>query len=147
MKSLRSLLLPAVLGAALIVPVAVVAQQADQAQAPAAQSRGQWQGHRGGRHGFMGMLRGVNLSDGQKTQIQQIVQQFRQSHPRDAQTDPQARRQAFEQLRQQVMNVLTPQQRAQVQQNMQQMRQEREQRGDGDGDAAPAPQPSDAPLD
>jgi Spy/CpxP family protein refolding chaperone len=77
----------------------------------------------------MRMLRGVTLTEQQKTQIRQIRSQFRRSHPRGSQTDPQARRQAREQLRQQIMNVLTPAQRAQVQQNMLRMRQERNQNG------------------
>jgi Spy/CpxP family protein refolding chaperone len=105
-----------------MAPIAACAQQANQPPAPGtqAQSPGQWQGRHGrhGRHGFMRMMRGVNLSDQQKTQIRQIVQQFRQSHPRGSRTDPQARRQAREQLRRQIMNVLTPAQRSQVQKNL-----------------------------
>jgi Spy/CpxP family protein refolding chaperone len=132
-KTLRSFLLPAALSLTLIAPIAAGAQQATQAPsqgAPAAQTQrqGAWQGHRG-RHGFMRMLRGVTLTEQQKTQIRQIRSQFRRSHPRGSQTDPQARRQAREQLRQQIMNVLTPAQRAQVQQNMLRMRQERNQNG------------------
>ncbi len=92
----------------------------------------------------MGMLRGVNLSDQQKTQLKQIMQQFRQAHPKGSQTDPQARRTAHEQLRQQLMNVLTPQQRAQVQANMQQMRERRQHRGNGG--QYPAPQPTSSPI-
>jgi len=131
-KSLRSLLLPAALGVALIAPVAVFAQQAAQSPAPGSysQGHGQWQGH---HRGFMGALRGVNLSDSQKAQIKQIMQQFRQAHPEGSMTDPQARRQARQQLMQQVMNVLTPQQRTQVQQNIQQMRQQYQQQPGGDG--------------
>jgi Spy/CpxP family protein refolding chaperone len=126
---------------ALIAPVAVFAQQAAQAPAPAASAQDQWQGqHRGGHHGFMRMLRGVNLSDSQKAQIHQIMQQFHQAHPEGSLTDPQARRQAHQQLMQQVMNVLTPQQRAQVQQNMQQMRERFQQEHDGDETPA-TPQP------
>jgi Spy/CpxP family protein refolding chaperone len=84
------------------------------------------------------MLRGVDLSDAQRSQIKQIVQQFRQAHPKGSFTDPQARRQAHQQLMQQIMGVLTPQQRAQVQQNMQQMRQHRQhQEADGDGQPQP----------
>ncbi len=137
MKSLRSLLLPAALGVALIAPVAVFAQQAAQSPAPGAysQGQGQWHGH---HRGFMGALHGVNLSDSQKAQIKQIMQQFRQAHPEGSMTDPQARRQARQQLMQQVMNVLTPQQRTQVQQNIQQMRQQHQQQPGGD-DGHPQP--------
>jgi Spy/CpxP family protein refolding chaperone len=115
----RSVLLPVALAAAVIVPVATFAQQAQQPASTAA-PQGQWQGrhHRGG---MMRMLRDLNLSDQQKTQIRQIVQQFRQSHAQGERPDALSR----EQLRTQIMNVLTPEQRAQYQAKMQQMRQER----------------------
>lgn len=138
MKSLKSFLLPAALGVALIAPVAVFAQQDGQAPAPGTFSQGQWQGSRqGGHHGFMRVLQGVDLSDSQRAQIKQIVQNFRQSHPEDGTTDPQARRQAREQLMKQIMGVLTPQQRTQVQQNLQQMRQRWQQRQQNEGDGQP----------
>jgi periplasmic protein CpxP/Spy len=139
-KNLRSFLLPAVLGAALIAPVAVFAQQANQVPAPAQQqTQGQWQGHRHGGHRFMRMLKGVNLSDQQKTQMRQLMQQFRQAHPEGSPPDRQAR----EQLHQQMLNILTPQQRAQVQQNMQQMRERRQQ----DRGNQPSPEASESPQD
>ena len=73
-----------------------------------------------------GALRGVNLSDQQKTQIKQIMDQFRQAHPRGSAPDPQAR----QQLRQQIMNVLTTDQQAQVKANFQQMRQRHQEQGE-----------------
>lgn len=92
----------------------------------------------------MHMMRGVNLTDQQKAQIRQIMQQFRQAHPRGSQMDQTARRQAHQQLHRQLMNVLTPQQRAQVQQNIEQMRLRRQQRG---GDRSwPSPRPSASPT-
>lgn len=123
MSILRSVLIPAVLAAAVIVPVAVFAQQA-QAPAAAATPQGQRQGHSHHRGGMMRGLRELNLTDQQKTQIHQIVQQFRQSHPQGERPDAQAR----QQLRDQIMNVLTPQQRSQYQANLQKMRAERRQR-------------------
>lgn len=122
MKSLRSLIVPAAAAAALIIPVAVFAQQAPPAPSTAASPGGQrWQGS-GHRHGggMMRMFRSLNLTQQQQSQIQQIVQQFRQSHPEGSQPDPQAR----QQMRTQIMNVLTPQQQAQLKQRMEQMRQE-----------------------
>lgn len=86
------------------------------------------------------MLRGVNLSDQQKSQMKQLMQQFRQAHPAGSPPDRQAR----EQLHQQMLNILTPQQRAQVQQNMQQMRQRWQQQRPG-GQEAPNPEPSESP--
>jgi Spy/CpxP family protein refolding chaperone len=119
------------MAAALIVPAAVLAQQApDPSTSPAAGQ--QWQReHHGG--GMMRMFRDLNLSDQQKTQIQQIMQQYRQAHPRGSAPDPQARKQ----MRDQIMNVLTPQQRTQLQQEMQRFRQEHE----GEGGAPATPQP------
>jgi Spy/CpxP family protein refolding chaperone len=66
------------------------------------------------------------------------VQQYRQAHPRGSQPDPQAR----QQLQQQIMNILTPQQRQQAQANMEKMKQEREQRGEMNGPPAASPSPS-----
>lgn len=119
MAILRNLLVPAAFAAAIMVPAASFAQESGTPGPGSTQSQGQWQGqghHRGG--GMMRMMRDLNLSDQQKTQIQQIMQQFRQSHPQGERPDAQAR----EQLRNQIMNVLTPQQRTELQAKMQQMR-------------------------
>jgi Spy/CpxP family protein refolding chaperone len=105
---------------ALAAPAVVLAQQAGPATAPAAGQ--QWQGH---SHGMMRMMQNLNLSDAQKSQIQQIMQKFRQSHAQGVRPT-QAER---DQVHQQVMNVLTPAQRTQFQQNLQQMRREHEDRG------------------
>lgn len=134
MKVLRNILMPAAVAVSLILPAGAFAQQA---AAPAAGPTQQWQGHRHG--GFMRMFESLNLSAQQKSQIQQIMQQYRQAHPRGSQPDPQAR----QQMRQQVMNVLTPQQRTQLQQKMQQMRQEHER--DNDGAGQPQPQATTRP--
>jgi Spy/CpxP family protein refolding chaperone len=76
-------------------------------------------GYGGGHHGGMGRaLEGINLSDQQKAKVGQVMQQYRQSHPPGSSPDPQARRQ----LRQQILDVLTPSQQAQYQQNLQRLR-------------------------
>lgn len=126
--------------AALLAPVAAFAQQAAPAPAPAVRQgpMHRFGRHRHGHHGFM--MRGVNLNAQQKAQIKQIMQNFRQAHPRGTKMDPQARRTAHQQLRAQIMNVLTPQQRTQVQQNIQQMRQRRqEMRARRAAEPSPAP--------
>ena len=114
---LRSLIVPAVLAAALIAPAGAFAQQqtSQPANAPAA---GQWEGHGHHHGGMMRMMRGLNLTDAQKAQLKQIHEQFRQSHPATAGQRPDP--QAMKQLRDQMMNVLTPQQRAKLQTEMQQ---------------------------
>lgn len=148
MKSLRSFVIPLALGAALLAPVAVFAQQAAPAPANAQQSQGVYQGPMRGarhhrRHGFMRLMRGVTLSDQQKSQMKQVMQQFRQAHPRGSLKTAAERKQAHQQLRAQMMNILTPQQRTQVQQNMQQMRARWAQRH---GQGAPNPQASPQPA-
>ena len=129
MTIVRSLLIPAALAAAIIVPAGAFAQQSAQQPTATAPTHGQWEGrHRHG--GMMGMMRDLNLTDAQKTQIQQIFKQFRDSRTPGERPDAQARAQ----LHEKIMSVLTPQQRTQLQAKMQQMRQERDER------AEPAPE-------
>jgi Spy/CpxP family protein refolding chaperone len=136
-KSLRSFIVPAAAAVALIVPVAVFAQQAPPAPSGAASPGAQpWQGGHRHRGGMMRMFRSLNLSQQQQTQIQQIMQQFRQSHPEGSPPDRQAR----EQMRSQIMNVLTPEQQAQLKQRMEQMRQERMQREGSEPEPDSTPQ-------
>jgi Spy/CpxP family protein refolding chaperone len=117
--SIRNVLIPAAFAVAVMVPAVSFAQQ-EQTPAGTAAPQGQWHGQRRHHGGMMHMMRDLNLSDQQKTQIRQIMQQFRQSH-QGQRPDAQAR----EQLRGQIMNVLTPQQRMQFQAKMQQMRERR----------------------
>jgi Spy/CpxP family protein refolding chaperone len=128
-----SLLLTAALALSIAAPLAAFAQQAPPADAP---SPGAHMHHHG--YGFMHGMHGVNLSDQQKTQIHQLVQQYRQSHPEGSQPDPAARKQ----LRTQIMNVLTPAQQAQVKANMEKMRAEHEH---GEQSESPAPAPQTTP--
>ncbi|MDE2482899.1 MAG: hypothetical protein KGN02_12000 [bacterium] len=65
-------------------------------------------------HGLMGALRGVSISDTQRSQIHDDITQFRQAHPKGSAPDPQARKA----LREQIMNVLTPDQQTQVKANL-----------------------------
>jgi Spy/CpxP family protein refolding chaperone len=52
--------------------------------------------------------RSLNLSEHQRAQIRQLVAQYRAAHPRGSAFDPQARAQ----LRKEILAILTPQQRA-----------------------------------
>jgi Spy/CpxP family protein refolding chaperone len=101
------------LATALAVPVAGFAQ-GQPSPAPLGQS-GQGQRHHGG-FGFMRAMRGLNLSAQQQSQIQQLVQQYRQAHPKGSTPDPQSRKD----LRTKVMAVLTPAQQAQLKTQMEQ---------------------------
>lgn len=129
---LSPFLLSGALAVAIGLPIVGCAQQA-----PAQSQPGASQGAYGHHHGGMRWMQGLNLSDQQKQQIQTLMQQYRQAHPRGSQPDPQARKQ----LQQQVMNVLTPEQRTQAQANMEKMRQEREEQGGPNG-APPSPTPA-----
>lgn len=104
MFSIRRAVTGLALAGAIAVPAAAFAQQA--APQPDAQT-GQHERHRGG---FMHRFADLNLSDQQKTQIQQIMQNFRQSRQQGERPDPQA----MQQLRDQINAVLTPDQRAKL---------------------------------
>jgi Spy/CpxP family protein refolding chaperone len=80
------------------------------------QQQAQWKQHMQSWHG-RGAMRGITLSDQQKSQIKTLVEQFRQGHPSGTAIDPQSR----QELQQQILKVLTPQQQTQYQQNLQQM--------------------------
>src|SRR5215469_13721536 len=114
---LSPFLLSGALAIAIGLPVAGCAQQSPAQSQPGAQQQGAFGHHRGG----MRFLQGVNLSDQQKQQIKTIMDQYRQAHPAGSQPDPNARKQ----MRDQIMNVLTPDQRTQVQANMEKAKQQR----------------------
>ncbi len=133
MFSFRSLLVPAALATALAVPAIGFAQT--QPSAAQLQQPVQGQRHRGG-FGFMREMRSLNLSTQQQSQIKQLMQQYRQAHPRGSAQDPQARKD----LRTKIMAVLTPAQQVQLKSK----RQQREaQSGRGrNRDRSPRPSPS-----
>ncbi len=117
--SIRATLALAAVAAA-VYPALGVAQVAQtQPAAVVTPAPGQRQGHR--HAGFMAAMRGISLSDQQKAQIKQLMTQYRQAHPKGSSPDRQARRQ----LHEQVLGVLTPQQRTQFNANLAQMRAQR----------------------
>ncbi len=124
------MLVPAALATALAVPVIGFAQVQP---SPAPLQQGQR--HHGG---FMREMRSLNLSPQQQSQIQQLVQQYRQAHPRGSAPDRQARKE----LRTKIMAVLTPAQQAQLKTEMQQ-RESQSGRG-RNSDRFPQPSPSPA---
>jgi Spy/CpxP family protein refolding chaperone len=106
MKHVRPLLLAlAAMSAAL--PLAASAQQ----QPPSGAGS-----HHG--HPFMKAMRELNLTDAQKSQMRQLISQYREAHPKGSTPDPAARRQ----LRTQLRNILTPQQQAQLKEDIRAMR-------------------------
>jgi Spy/CpxP family protein refolding chaperone len=73
----------------------------------------------GHRHlAFGWMSKELNLTAQQRANMRQLMQQYRQEHPRGNTFDLQARRQ----LHQQMLAILTPQQRSQLKQMFQRMR-------------------------
>ncbi len=135
---LSPIFLSGALAVAMGLPIVGCAQQTP-AQTPASSPLSR-EHHRGG---MMRMFRGINLSDQQRTQIQQIMQQYRQQHPKGSQPDPNARKA----MRQQVMSVLTPDQQTQVKANMAKMRASRAQsQGNPNSNVFPAqPAPTSSP--
>ena len=130
----------AALAVAITVPgAAAFAQQP--AAAPSAPAQTTPEG--GHRHGGMmrRAFRGITLTDAQKQQIQQIVQQQHQAMQNQTQPpDPATRRANQEKLRSQIEAVLTPAQRTQFEQNLKSMHNHEGQGAEGrPGGAAPAP--------
>lgn len=101
----------AALLAALTMPIAVSAQAT---QPPAA---GQTQTHQATYeyHRWTKRLANINLSSSQQQQVQHLLDQFASSHPEGSPRDPAGARA----LHEQILNVLTPQQQTQYQQEMQ----------------------------
>ncbi|HEV7180710.1 MAG TPA: Spy/CpxP family protein refolding chaperone [Candidatus Baltobacteraceae bacterium] len=129
------ILLSGALALAVALPVAGFAQQTP-AQPPAGAPAA---GHHH-NHG-MRMFRGLNLSDQQKAQLQQIRDQYRQSHPEGSAPDRASRKAMHDQM----MNVLTPAQQAQLKTNMAQMREHRPAGTGPNGTFAPEPSPTSSP--
>jgi Spy/CpxP family protein refolding chaperone len=87
------------------------AQSANQGAVPAVAQPGTMHSWGSRAHfEFERMMSGLNLSDRQRAQIHQLVQQYRQAHPRGSVPDLKARRE----LHQQILAVLTPQQQAKL---------------------------------
>jgi Spy/CpxP family protein refolding chaperone len=135
------------LACSLVVPIAGLAQVTPAPNATSANATPPpgSPGQRHGRHGmFMEAMKGITLSDPQKTQIQQLIEAFRQQHPRGSPRDPQAMKQFHDAL----LNVLTAQQQTQFKANVQAIRDRMGQRrmpGTG-GSFAPTPSPVPSSL-
>jgi Spy/CpxP family protein refolding chaperone len=102
------------------LPIAASAQVQSLAQSgPATQQQGgpPYGQRRGGP--FLRALRSLDLSDQQKSQIRSIMQSYRQKNQG---ADQATRRANNQQMRNAIMNVLTPAQRTQFQQQLQQLR-------------------------
>lgn len=137
MFSFRSTLVPVALAAALAAPIVASAQSTPSQNEP---TTPQGQRHHGGFR-WMRELRSLNLTAQQQSQIKQLMDQYRQAHPRGSAPDPQAR----EQLRSQITAILTPAQQAQLKTQMQQARARFGGERGRDRDQNPAPSPSPLP--
>jgi Spy/CpxP family protein refolding chaperone len=119
---LQATVLAGLMAAGLSLPAIA---QTQQAPAPPAQSQ----------HGdrMMHRFSDLNLTDAQKSQIQTLMQNYRQAHPRGSTADPDARKQ----LRDQINAVLTPDQQAQLKSDEAKMRAQRQ--GNKTSNVPPAP--------
>ena len=133
------LLLACALALALGAPIASQAQSQPQPGTVPAASTAPHEHH---EHGMMRAVKELNLSDAQRSQIQQLVQQYRQQHPKGSTPDPQARKD----LRDKIFAALTPDQQTQLKQRLAQMRADRQkQDGAANGNASAPPAPASSP--
>lgn len=134
MRAMKLFALAALI-AALSLPVAVSAQQAPPQpvtqQAPAGTQQATPKVYRK----WSRLLNGVNLSNQQHDQIQNLLDQYAQAHPVGSQRVTGAARQ----LHDQIFGILTQQQQAQVQQNVQRAKAEHRQRRQQMQQQNPAP--------
>lgn len=128
---------------ALALPLACNAQSAPDSNTTGAQAGARH--HRGGM--MQRFMTGITLSDAQKQQLQKLRDDFRTAHPQGQRPD----RDAMKQLRQSMLDVLTPDQRTQFDANVKAFRAQhpRGSRHDGQGGAggpfAPNPTPTPNP--
>jgi Spy/CpxP family protein refolding chaperone len=130
-KPVKPLLIAALCALSLGAPAFALAQSAvaDSTQPSASASQpasGQHKHH----HGMFSMLRTLDLSQQQQDQIKTLFNNYKQAHPKGSQTDPAAR----QQLRDQILAVLTPAQRTKLDQEKQAWRSKH-----------PSPAPSSSP--
>jgi Spy/CpxP family protein refolding chaperone len=119
---------------ALALPLAVSAQTTT---APAPAADGTHAHHGGGlnRHA----MQGIKLSDDQQQQLLQLRTDYRKAHPKGSTPDPASRKA----LRDQMLNILTPDQQTQYQANIKQAREEhKHQTNPGGPFASPSPAPA-----
>jgi Spy/CpxP family protein refolding chaperone len=107
-------LIPAALLAVLALPVGVCAQQSDQSAGAQAQPSDSARVNRQIYRRWSQLLSGVNLTDQQHEQIQNLLDQYSQNHPAGSPPD----RPAARALKQQIFSLLTPDQQTQVRQQI-----------------------------
>jgi Spy/CpxP family protein refolding chaperone len=124
----------AVLAASLLVPAGAFAQQAPPAPVPGAPAMS---GHHRGHHGgWRRMLQTLNLSAAQKQQVDAAFAQSKSANK--GVTDPATRKANRDKLHAQIESILTPDQRTQLQSQMQKARQRHR-------EGMPGPAPTGAP--
>lgn len=128
---------PILAGAALLalaLPLTVAAQTTP--AAPASTTAHSHHSH-GGLNGRA--LKGISLTDAQKQQFAQLRTAYTTAHPKGSTPDPTARKA----LRDQMLNILTPDQRTQYDANVRTMHEARKHQADPGGPfASPSPSPT-----
>jgi len=118
---------PILAGAALLalaLPLAVAAQTTPAAPTTTT-TAGEHRHHGGGLNRMA--LRGITLTDAQKQQMMQLRTAYKTAHPKGSTPDPAARKA----LRDQMLGILTPDQRTQYDANVKQMRENHKNAGNG----------------
>jgi Spy/CpxP family protein refolding chaperone len=138
------LLIPAALAAVLSLPLAAGAQQSDQ---PVAQPQAGAPAPKTNAHIYRRwsrLLSGMNLTNQQHDQIQNLLDQYAQAHPAGSAPD----HQGMHALRQQIFSILTPDQQTQLRQQIHSMQVQEAQRHlqqlqrQNPSQANPQPQPT-----
>jgi Spy/CpxP family protein refolding chaperone len=124
LMKLQATVLAGLIAAGLALPAVAQDQQPPAAPAQSQQQHGDRMMHR---------FDDLNLSDQQKSQIQTLLQNYRQAHPRGSAPDPDARKQ----LRDQINAVLTPDQQAKLKADEEKFRAEHQ--GNAMRNVPPAP--------
>ncbi|MBV8171621.1 MAG: hypothetical protein JO219_06800 [Candidatus Eremiobacteraeota bacterium] len=131
MKPVKTYLVAALCTLALAAPAFAFADSISDSNANPGTTSTQPAGSGQHRHGMGAMLKSLDLSPQQQEQIKTLIANYKQAHPEGSQPDPAAR----EQLHQQILNVLTPDQRTKLEQERAQWKQHHVQQG-------PIPSPS-----
>jgi Spy/CpxP family protein refolding chaperone len=133
MKSRKSFILSSLCAMLLAAPTLALAHTWQGTPTQGGEHRGDW----------ASMFKNLDLTPQQEDQIKSLIEAYREAHPQGSQPDQAAR----EQLREEILAVLTPEQRAQLEQEMQQWRDEHggQQSGDDRGGRGQGAYPSPTP--
>ncbi|HZV78663.1 MAG TPA: hypothetical protein VFF60_03510 [Candidatus Binatus sp.] len=134
MKPVKPFLVAALCALSLAAPALVLADSASGSNSNPSTTNSQPGATPGSyrHHGMGAMLKSLNLTPQQQEQIKTLINNYKQAHPEGSQPDPAAK----QQLHQQILNVLTPEQRTKLEQEKAQWKQHHVEQG---SESSPAP--------